>query len=278
MKTLLSIKSLSYAFILALMVLYIGPLIFVFNVSFQTYPEYLANPLGLVKELHWSNYAEAWRQGNFAVYIWNSLFYTIIATAGTIFVSIFAAYPIARGYVKWAGFLYFFFLLSQFLPNPLVAQYKLMLELRYILPEIAYNTKWGYILLKTSGTGVVFMLFVGYIKSVSRDLDEAASMDGSGYTRFLFSILLPLMKPILATGVILTAIAVWNDYTGPLIYLTSEKHYPITAGLRVFKGQYGNNWPLLACGIMIVAAPLIVLYAFIQKYIVDGALAGAVKS
>jgi raffinose/stachyose/melibiose transport system permease protein len=121
-------------------------------------------------------------------------------------------------------------------------------------------------------------LFVGYIKSISRDLDEAAGMDGSGYVRYLFQMIMPLMKPVIATGVILTAIGIWNDFVGPIMYLPSKVNYPITFGLKEFKGQYGNNWPLLACGITLVAAPLMVLYTFIQKYLVDGALAGAVKS
>jgi raffinose/stachyose/melibiose transport system permease protein len=278
MKASASLKFYSYLLMLFLMVLYLGPLFFLFNISLQTYPEFLTKPLALPEKFQWVNYLEAWKQGNFAHYIWNSIFYTATATLSTVLVSLFAAYPIARGYIKWTGFLYLFFLLSQFLPNPLVTQYKLMLEMRQILPGIAYNTQWGYILLKTSGTGVIFMLFVGYIKSISRDLDEAASMDGSGYVRFIFHIMLPLMKPVLATGIILTAIAVWNDFIGPLMYLTKKEFYPITAGLWSFKGTYGNQWPLLAAGIAIVAAPLMVLYTFIQKYIVDGALAGAVKS
>ncbi|BBH19039.1 ABC transporter permease [Paenibacillus baekrokdamisoli] len=278
MRSTASVKIPSYVFMLLLMILYLGPLLFVFNVSLKSYDDYLLNPLSFIHKLNWSNYKEAWQEGNFVNYIGNSLLYTVTSTVGTVLVSVFAAFPIARGYVKWGGFFYLFFLISQFLPNPIVAQYKLMLGLREIAPEIAYDTKWGFILLKTTGTGVIFMMFVGYIKSISRDLDEAASMDGIGYTRFIFRILLPLMKPILATGIILTAIAVWNDFIGPLQYLPSAENYPITAGLREFKGQYGNNWPLLACGVTIVAAPLIFLYTFIQKYIVDGALAGAVKS
>jgi raffinose/stachyose/melibiose transport system permease protein len=278
MKTSASMKFYSYTLMLFLMLLYLGPLFFLFNISFLTQPEFLNDPLSLPKDIKWSNYTDAWVQGKFAHYIWNSLFYTAAATFGTIFVSLFAAYPIARGYIKWTGFFYLFFLLSQFLPNALVTQYKLMLSFKQMLPAIAQNTQWGYILLKTSGTGVIFMLFVGYIKSISRDLDEAASMDGSGYTRFVFRIMLPLMKPVLATSIILTAIAVWNDFIGPLLYLTKDEIRPITAGLWTFKGTYGNQWPLLAAGIAIVAAPLMALYTFIQKYIVDGALAGAVKS
>lgn len=278
MKKSKSFSILSYLVIALLLVLYIVPLILVFNVSLKSYPEYLMNPLGIVKNVQWHNYVDAWRDGHFSNYFINSLIYTVTGTVLTILVSIFAAFPVARGYVKWAGFIYLFFLLSQFLPNPMVAQYKLMLSLKESFGFFGYDTKLGFIILKTTGTGVVFMLFVGYIKGISRDLDEAAGMDGSGYIRYLFQMILPLMKPVIATGVILTAIGIWNDFVGPTMYLPSASNYPITAGLKEFKGQYGNNWPLLACGITIVAAPLIILYSFIQKYLVDGALAGAVKS
>lgn len=278
MKNSKSFSILSYAVIAVLLVLYVVPLILVLNVSIKSYPEYLMNPIGIVKEAQWENYVTAWTEGNFANYFLNSVLYTGIATVLTIIVSVMGAFPVARGYVKWSGFIYLFFLLSQFLPNPMVAQYKLMLSLRESLDFFGYDTKLGYIILKTSGTGVVFMMFVGYIKAISRELDEAAGIDGSGYFRYLFQMIMPLMKPVIATGVILTAIGIWNDFVGPIMYLPSKANYPITFGLKEFKGQYGNNWPLLACGISIVAAPLILLYTFIQKYLVDGALAGAVKS
>lgn len=269
---------LSYAVVGLLLILYVVPLLLVFNVSLKSFNEYLLNPIGIVQNMEWGNYTQAWSEGNFAGYFANSLIYTVAATLLTIIVSLFAAFPVARGYVLWSGFIYMFFLLSQFLPNPMVAQYKLMLSFKESVSFFGYDTKLGYILLKTTGTGVVFMMFVGYIKSISRDLDEAAGMDGSGYIRYLFQIILPLMKPVIATGVILTAIGIWNDFVGPIMYLPSPSNYPITFGLKEFRGQYGNNWPLLACGITIVAAPLIILYTFIQKYLVDGALAGAVKS
>jgi raffinose/stachyose/melibiose transport system permease protein len=86
------------------------------------------------------------------------------------------------------------------------------------------------------------------------------------------------MKPVMATGIILTAIGIWNDIIYPTIYLSDPSFQPVTKGLFAFQGQYQNNWPLLACGILIVAFPLIVMYSFLQRYIVDGALAGAVKA
>jgi raffinose/stachyose/melibiose transport system permease protein len=278
MKDSKSARILSYVVVAILLVLYIVPLLFVFNVSFKSFTEYLLDPMGIVSNIQWNNYKDAWVQGNFSNYFLNSLLYTGVATVLTLIVSLFGAFPVARGYVKWSGFIYLFFLLSQFLPNPMVAQFKLMLAMKQELGFVGYDTKLGYILLKTSGTGIVFMMFTGYIKSISRELDEAAGMDGSGYNRYLFQIIMPLMKPVIATGVILTAIGIWNDFVGPVMYLPSPANYPITFGLKEFRGQYGNNWPMLACGIMIVSAPLIILYTFIQKYIVDGALAGAVKA
>lgn len=214
MKDSKTAKTLSYILIAVLLVLYIMPLLFVINISFKSFTEYLLDPIGLVKSIQWDNYKEAWLQGNFSNYFLNSLLYTAVATVLTLIVSLFGAFPVARNYVKWSGFIYLFFLMSQFLPNPMVAQFKLMLTMKQELGFVGYDTKLGYILLKTGGTGIVFMMFVGYIKGISREMDEAAGMDGAGYMRYLFQIIMPLMKPVIATGVILTAISIWNDFVG----------------------------------------------------------------
>jgi raffinose/stachyose/melibiose transport system permease protein len=266
-----SSKTLRYVIVLLVLVVYLFPLFYLLNTSFKEQFEYMKDPTGLAASLRFSNYLEAWNKGDFSKYIWNSILYTSVATIASIMMSLFAAYPIARNYLKGSGFYYLLFTIALFIPNPLIPQFKLMLELGL------YNTQFGYILLRTGGTGVAFLLFVGYIKSVSRDLDEAAAMDGCGYVRYMFTILVPLTKPVLATGVLLTAIGVWNDIIGPTLYLADNAKQPITRGLFNFAGQYMNNWPLLACGIFIVAAPLIVLYTFVQKYLVSGALAGSIK-
>lgn len=265
-------RTFTYLIILLLLVLYLFPLFYIFNVAFKTQVEFLKNPVAIAESLRLSNFAEAWSKGNFSNYIWNSILYTSVSTLLTILISVFAAYPISRGYVKFSNGIYLFFLISLFLPNPLIPQFALFNALGL------YNTQFGYILLKTSGTGIAFLMIVGFCKSISRELDEAAAIDGCGYGRYLFTILFPLLKPALATGVILTAIGTWNDIIGPTIYLSDPKYQPVTKGLFAFYGQYMNNWPLLACGILIVAFPLIVLYALLQRYIVAGAMAGAIKT
>src|SRR5262249_24928092 len=160
----------------------------------------------------------AWTKGDFSRYIWNSLLYTIVSTGLSIILSLFAAFPIARRYVKFSNLIYLFFVTSLFLPNPLVPQFWLVNELGM------YNTQWGYILLRPGWTGIAFLMFTGYIKSVSRELDEAAAMDGCAYTRYIMQILIPLVKPVMATGVLLTAIGVWNDIIGPTIYLSDTDY------------------------------------------------------
>lgn len=100
---------LSYAVIGLLLILYVVPLLLVFNVSLKSFNEYLLNPIGIVKNIEWGNYSQAWSEGNFAGYFANSLIYTVTATVLTIIVSLFAAFPVARGYVMWSSFIYMFF-------------------------------------------------------------------------------------------------------------------------------------------------------------------------
>ena len=121
------------------------------------------------------------------------------------------------------------------------------------------------------------IILVGYIRSIPRELDEAAALDGCGYLRFIVQIILPLTKPALATVAILHAIGIWNELVLATIYLTSKDYYPVTRGLIVFTGIYGNNWPLLAAAVLMLAAPMVVLYLFLQRYIIRGFTAGSLR-
>jgi raffinose/stachyose/melibiose transport system permease protein len=263
-------KVFSYLVVFFIAFLYIFPLLYLLNVSVKSPSDYLFQPSGLAKGIDLTNYTRAWVQGNFAQYLGNSLLYTLVSTAISVTLSLFAAFPIARGYVKWGSFWYVFFLAAVFLPSPLIPQFQLMLHLGL------YNTQIGYILLN-SGVGLGPFLIVGYLRSVPKELDEAACIDGCGYFRFIFTMIVPLIKPILVTVFLLGAINVWNDIIGPTIYLADDSLYPVSLGLFSFYGQYQNQWTVLAAGIILVAAPLVILYIFLQRYFMDGALAGAFK-
>jgi len=122
------------------------------------------------------------------------------------------------------------------------------------------------------------IILVNYISSVPRELDEAATIDGCGYARFVARIVFPLVKPALASVIVLHAIGVWNDYATALIYLPKKALMPITRGLMVFYGQFGNDWTILSAAMLMLMLPMAALFLALQRWIIDGILQGSVKS
>ena len=260
----------TYALLLALAVLYIGPLLMLVNTALKTSPEFAKDPVALTTSFSIENFAEAWDKADFPRYLVNTILYAAVATI----VYLAAAFPlsvaIARRFVRGWNWLYLLFVIALFLPVALIPQFQLLLNLRL------YNTQIGYILLfLTNPIGV--LILVGYIRTIPRELDEAAALEGAGYIRYLVRIVLPLTKPALATVAILHAIGVWNELVLANIYLTNENYYPITRGLIVFTGIYGNDWPLLSAAVLMLAAPMVVLYLFLQRYIIGGFTAGSLR-
>jgi ABC-type glycerol-3-phosphate transport system permease component len=135
----------------------------------------------------------------------------------------------------------------------------------------------AYVLIMASGVGVGPLLIVGYIKSVPKDLAEAAALDGISYLRYVFGFLPALLKPVLSTIFILQAIGVWNELILATILLPDQTKSPVTLGLFAFKGTYTSEWSLLAAATLIVAAPLLVVYVFLQRFLVASVVGGAVK-
>lgn len=258
--------------VLAIVVLiYLYPLAFLVNTALKSDAEFFSNPTGLVGAPQISNFATAWDKGNFAAYLVNSVLYTFVAAGLGTVISLMVGFPVARGYLKhnrlWNGL----FAAMLFLPNTLVTVFQLALRLNL------YDTRLGYILIMASGIGVGPLLVTGYLKSVPKEIDEAAALDGIGYGRYLFRFLPALIKPVLATVFILQAIGVWNDIILATILLPDQTKFPVTLGLFAFKGTYVSQWSLLSSATIIVAAPLLVVYVFLQRYLVASVVGGAVK-
>ncbi len=260
----------SYAFLVLLAIVYLGPLLMLVNTSLKTTPSFMRDATGLAVEPNFENFAEAWEKANFPQYLFNSVLYTVSATLIYVLTAVFVAFPIARGYVKYSGALLLLFVIALFLPPALIPQFQLILRLGL------YNNPIGYILLFiVNPIGIVIL--VNYIKSVPKELDEAAALDGCGYFRFVWSIVLPLIRPAVATVVVMHAIGIWNEIILPTIYLTNKDYYPITRGLIVFQGVYGSDWPVLAAAVLMLTLPMVILFLFLQRYIVSGLTAGSVK-
>jgi raffinose/stachyose/melibiose transport system permease protein len=259
-----------YAILLLFAVIYLGPMFTVVNVALKTPQEFSLNPTSLAHGLYLKNFTDAWKRANFPVYVTNTFFYTTAATAICVVATMFVAFPIARRYVKGSNLLLTLYVIALFLPPSLIPQFQMMLRLNL------YNTQAGYIfLLLVSPVGVIVL--VNYMRSIPRDLDEAAAIDGCGYFRFVTQIVFPLCKPALATVTVLHAIGIWNELILPTIYLTNKAFLPITRGLMVFYGQFGNEWWTLAAAVLMLMIPMVVLFLALQRYFIGGALQGSVK-
>ena len=260
----------SLAVLLVLAAIYIGPLFMLVNASLKTQSAFMRDAASLTTTFHIQNYIDAWNKANFPKYLLNSLFYTVTATAIYIFTAVFVAFPIARNYVKGHKFLLTLFVIALFLPTSLIPLFQLILNLGL------YNTQIGYIMLfLVNPVGIIIL--VNFIKSIPKELDEAAAMDGCGYFYFVIRIIFPLIKPAVATVIVLHAIGIWNELVLPTIYLTNQEYYPITRGLIVFRGVYGSNWPSLAAATLMLTVPMLIMYLFLQRYIISGLTQGSVK-
>lgn len=248
------------------------PILIIVNISLKTRREFIQFPLSIANQINIENFAQAWDKGDMNLFYKNSFIYTIFTVIGIIVITAVASYPISRKHLKISGFLYKLFLSGLFLPTSLVPLMYLMRSLGFI------NTYHGYIIFAISAQiPVSTFIFCGFVKGVPRDLDDAALVDGCPYFSYIFKIMFPIMKPAIVTVAMLSAIGVWNDFIGPLLFLVDRSKRPLTTGLYSFFGQFFNDWTVLSAGILIVATPLIVFYLSVQRHIVSGITSGAVK-
>jgi len=244
------------------------PLVYLTLQAFKPYTSFLKDPTGLPHPWTLSNFSQAWTQGGFSTEMLNSLLYAVVPDVITLILGVFLAFPISRGYFRHSNALYAFFVFSGFLPGGLIP---LFIESQKLG---LYNNRLGFLVM-TSLTGAGFFFFVGYIKSIPKEIDEAAAMDGCGYTRFIFTMIIPQMKPALATFGVFGFMASWNNLILPLVMLSNPDLWPVTRGLFSFFGQYSSQWPLVAAATVIVAAPILLVFAILQRHLVEGVAGGA---
>jgi len=260
----------AYVILIIIAIAYIAPMLMLVMTAFKTLPEFTKDATSLPASISLDNFFEAWNKANFPRYLLNTVIYTVASTVVFVVSGTFLALAIARRFVRGSGPLFTLFLIALFLPAALIPQFQLILRLGL------YNNPIGYIMLfVVNPIGIVIL--VNYIRTIPVELDEAAAIEGCGYLRYVLSIVLPLASPAIATVAVLHAIGVWNELILATIYLTSADFYPITRGLIVFNGVYGNDWPLLAAAVLMMALPMVVFFIVAQRWIIGGVTAGAVK-
>jgi multiple sugar transport system permease protein/raffinose/stachyose/melibiose transport system permease protein len=222
---------------------------------------------------HWENFYLAWTRGGFAVYFFNSILYTVTVVIGVVLIASLAAYAFARLEFPGKNIIFYMFLATLMIPLPgaFIALYVLLMKLHLV------NTRLGYILIQING-GLALGIFLlkTFFEKMPRDLEDAARIDGCGRFAIYWRVALPLAKPAIAVVVIFNALTVWNEYLLAMLLLTNRSLMPLQRGLMVFQGAHVTQYPLLMAGITITVIPIILMYLFMQKYIIAGITAGAV--
>jgi ABC-type glycerol-3-phosphate transport system permease component len=260
-----------YVILALLALLYLVPLVFVLFVSLMSGRQFALNAASFPDPILWSNYPDAWVKGSFGIYFANSLAYTVAVVAGSLIIATLAAFPIARGHLRWSNGFYLLFLSGILIPAGIIPQFFIMQQLGI------YDTRLGYILLWWSRIALPIFIITGFIKSIPAELDDAAAIDGCPYVRYILQIVVPLLKPALSVVGLILAIRTWNDIIGPVIFLPSRAVKPISAGLLQFFAENTAEFTLIAAAIAITASPLLLLYIFTQRYIIAGMTSGALK-
>lgn len=252
----------------------IVPLMVLLSVALKSPAELLNNPLGWPQQFVWSNFTDAWTGASLGQALQNSLLITGCSIIVLIIVGASAAYPLARKTGPWSNRLYTYFVAGLIVPIQLglIPLYKEMNDLQLI------NTYYGAILLYVA-TQLPFVIFLytGFIKTIPRELEEAALLDGAGPLRAFWTIVFPLLRPVTATAAITTSLTIWNDFFIPLLFLQRSDLQTLPLAIYSFVGEYNNNWSLIFAAVVISSLPLIVLFLALQRYFIKGIAAGALK-
>lgn len=257
-----------------LALIHIYPILLVLISALKTRPDLATNPFGLPKQITLEHFQNAFKTMNYFRSTFNSALITGIAVFILVLITSMGAYAIIRKNNKFYNLLYIFFMAGMVVPfqMSMIPLYKLMLGLHLI------NTYHGIIFIYLAIlTPFSLFLFTGFIKTVPKELEESAVIDGCGIYGTFFKIVFPLLKPAIATIAVLDSFNIWNDFLQPLLFLTSRDMKTLVVQLFSYVGQYFNNWSPIFAAIFLIVYPMLIIYLFAQRSILKGLTAGAIK-
>ncbi|OKP70358.1 ABC transporter permease [Paenibacillus sp. P3E] len=265
-------KVVNYILLIVLAIIFLIPILFIIMTALKSNADLVKNPVYAFPEIvKWGNFSEAWDK--MSIYIRNSLFISVVKVPIGILIEALAAYALTRMNFKWANALFAFFLIGMMIPFQAT-----LVPLNMMLNHFGLENTYPGIFMVYIGFGVPFGIMVlrGFLRSIPKELDESAFIDGCGELGKFFRIILPIAMPAIATLIILDFLSTWNEFLLAQIFITKNSMLPVTAGLLTFQGQHSNDYTLLSAGVLISIVPILVVYLFFQRYFVAG-MAGAVK-
>ncbi len=250
----------------------IMPIVLIVINSFKATGEAMTMTIDLPKKIDISNFGTVIEKGKLLRSFFNSLLYAGVSTAVTIVLGSMSAYVFSRRRNRSFAAFYMYIVLGMVIPVNYVALMKVMQVMQ--LNNSALGIILLYVAIQTPFT--IFLLY-GFVSKIPTELDEAAIIDGCNARQLYFTIIMPLLKPAIVTGLVLCFLNTWNEFVMPLYFLNSSEKWPMTLAVYNFFGQFETSWNLICADVILTCAPVIIMYLVGQKYIVGGQTAGAVK-
>ena len=272
-QTKIGVRIFQYILLITLTLITLLPLIWMLSASFKLSTEVFSNPIRWIPEtFHWDNYLKIWEKVDFALFTKNSAKLTILVTLIQLLTCSFAAYGFTKCKFPGRDTLFLCYVATIAIPWQIfmLPQYIMMQKFHLV------DSHLGYVLLSSFAAFGVFLLRQFFL-GIPNELLEAARIDGLSEYGIYFRIVLPLAKPAMATLAIFTFVNVWNDFMGPMIYFNSESNKTIPLGIRMFVCQYSTDYQLIMAASVVSLIPVIIMYAFCQRYFVQGIASSGLK-
>lgn len=251
------------------------PIVIVFFASFKTKAEYaLSGKLDLPNSfMYFENYKKAFVDGKMLLGFSNTIIILIISLAGGIFLGTLVAYVLNRFAFKMKKVIMSLFLFAALIPSVTtqVATFQIVEGLNL------FNTMGASMILYLGTDIISIYIFIQFMESISVSLDEAAMLDGASYFTIYRVVILPLLKPAIATVIIIRGIFMYNDFYTPYLYMPKPSLGTVATSLFRFTGPFGSQWEIICAGVIISIIPILIVFLALQKYIYNGFTGGSVK-
>ncbi|WP_298327824.1 carbohydrate ABC transporter permease [Haloactinopolyspora sp.] len=260
--------------LLPICLIWIYPFLWMVGSSLKTDTEIFGSVSILPEQAQWENYTRAWYEANIGPYFWNTIFITVFTIAIVVVTTAMIGYVIGRYPFPGRKVLVVLLIATLFLPEgyTIIPVFDLINQLGLS------GSLWGIILAESGGAHVIqIMLFAGYFRQLPNELEEAARIDGAGFVRTFWTVMLPLAKPAIATAIILALMRVWNSFLIPLVLTLAQPELrTLAVGVYSFQGENMTDWSGMAAASTIALMPIVIIFLLLQRYFVEG-VAGAVR-
>ncbi len=261
-------------FLTLLALFYLTPFILVLYNSVKPTKEFLENPIALPKVFNLNNFYEAFDKMNFLSGFMNTLIITSLSVILIVIFSSMTAYGLVRRKTKLSNVLFIMFVAAMIIPFQAI-----MIPLVKIYGSLGLLNNMFTLIYMYIGFGAPMAIFIfhGFIKTIPLEIEEAAMIDGCSKLRTFYQIVFPLLKPIIMSLVILDVLWIWNDFLLPSLVLIKPAQRTLPLSTFYFFGTYTVNYGLLMAGLLMTILPVLVIYVFLQKYIIEGVMQGSIK-